>query len=179
MIYMCSFNTMACHFRYLSGFFKVITLKKVNYLENFTAYIGNNATDNYNEHLNELNQRNFYKPHGKPQYSASTIWYVLHLRYISLRANRLLLEKFPMLSLPLLNKIQQGGVDAIKALKAAHEKDFFSCDCILMIDEMYFQRSAQYQSGEYVGVDEDGNLYKGIVAFMKVGFKLSFVVQAM
>ena len=85
-----------------------------------------------------------------------------------------------MQSLPLLNKIQQGGVDAIKALKTAHEKDSFSCDCILMIDEMHLQKSAQYQSGKYVGVDEDGNLYKGIVAFMKVGYKLSmpFVVQA-
>ena len=51
----------------------------------------------------------------------------------------------------------------------------------LMTDIVYLQKSAQYQSGEYVGVDEDGNLYKGIVAFMKVGFKLSmpFVVQAM
>ena len=107
--------------------------------------------------------------------------YVLHLRYISLQANRLLLEKFPIQSLPLLNKIQQGGVDAIKALKTAHEIDSFSCDCILMIDEMHLQKSAQYQSGKYVGVDKDGNLYKGIVAFMKVGFKLSmpFVVQAM
>ena len=81
------------------------------------------------------------------------IWYVLHLRYTSLQANKLLLEKFPMLSLPLLNKIQQGGVDALKALKTVHEKDPFSCDCILMIDKMYLQKSAQYQSGEYVGVD--------------------------
>ena len=50
----------------------------------------------------------------------------------------------------------------------------------MLIDEIYFQNSAQYQSGEYVGVDEEGNLYKGIVAFMVVGFKLSipFVVQA-
>ena len=45
-----------------------------------------------------------------------------------------------------------------------------------MIDEMYLQKSAQYQSGEYV---EEGNLYKGIVGFMVVGLKLSipFVVQ--
>ena len=50
----------------------------------------------------------------------------------------------------------------------------------LMTDVVYLQKSAQYQSGEYVKVDEDGNLYKGIVAFMKVGYKLSmpFVVQA-
>ena len=45
---------------------------------------------------------------------------------------------------------------------------------------MYLQKSAQYQSGENEGVDKEGNLYKGTVAFMVVGFKLSipFVVQA-
>ena len=45
---------------------------------------------------------------------------------------------------------------------------------------MYLQKAAQYQSGEYVGVDEEGNLHKGIVAFMVVGLKQSipFVVQA-
>ena len=35
------------------------------------------------------------------------------------------------------------------------------------------QKSAQYQSEEYVGVDEEGNLYKGIIAFMVVGLKQS------
>ena len=30
-----------------------------------------------------------------------------------------------MLSLPLLDKIQQDGVDALKALKAVHEKVYF------------------------------------------------------
>ena len=58
------------------------TLKKICYLENFPVYIRNNATDNYNEDLNELNQRKFYKPHGKSQYSASMIWFALHLRYM-------------------------------------------------------------------------------------------------
>ena len=44
---------------------------------------------------------------------------------------------------------------------------------------MYLQKSAQYQSGEYVGVDKEGNLYKGIVTFMVVGLKQSirFAVQ--
>ena len=107
------------------------------------------------------------------------IWYAFHFCYTSLQVNRLLLEKVPMLSLLLFNKIQQGRVDALKALKTVHEKGSFSFDCILMIDEVYLQKSAQYQSGEYVGVDEEGNLYKGIVAFMVVGFRLSipFVVQ--
>ena len=55
----------------------------------------------------------------------------------------------------------------------------FSCDRILIIDEMYLQNSAQYQSGENEGVDKEGKLYKGTVAFMVVGFKLSipFFVQ--
>ena len=45
---------------------------------------------------------------------------------------------------------------------------------------MYLQKSAQYQSGENEGVDKEGNLYKGTVAFMVVGFKISipFVVWA-
>ena len=46
-----------------------------------------------------------------------------------------------------------------------------------MMDEMYFQKSSQYQSGEYV--EEEGNLYKRIFAFMVVGLKqsLPFVAQ--
>ena len=49
-----------------------------------------------------------------------------------------------------------------------------------MADEMYLQKARQYHSGEYIGADEDGNLYKGIVAFMIVGLQESipYVVQA-
>ena len=45
-----------------------------------------------------------------------------------------------------------------------------------MIEVMYLQKSAQYQSGEYV---EEGNLCKWIFAFLVVGLKQSvpFVVQ--
>ena len=64
------------------------------------------------------------------------IWYTLHLRYTSLQAYRLFLEKFSMPSLSLLNKIQ-GVVDALKALKTLYEKGSFSRDCILVIDQMY------------------------------------------
>ena len=80
-----------------------------------------------------------------------------------------------MQSFSLLNKIQQAGVDALKALKTLYEKGSFSRNCILMIDEMYLQKSAQYQSGEYVGIDEEGNLYKGVAAFMVVGLKQSIL----
>ena len=45
-----------------------------------------------------------------------------------------------------------------------------------MIDQMYLQKSAQYQSGENV---EERNLYKGIFAFLVVELKQSipFLVQ--
>ena len=63
----------------------------------------------------------------------------------------------------------------LNVLKTLHEKGSFSCDCILMTYEMHLRKSAQYQSGEYVGVDEEG-----ITTFMVVGLKQSipFVVQA-
>ena len=35
-----------------------------------------------------------------------------------------------------------------------------------MVDEMYLHKAVQYQAGEYVGADEEGNLFQGIVAFM-------------
>ena len=50
------------------------------------------------------------------------IRYALHLRYTSLQTYMLLLEKSPMLSLSLLNNIQQGGVHGLKALKTLFEK---------------------------------------------------------
>ena len=60
-------------------------------------------------------------------------------------------------------------------LKTLHEKGSFSCDCILMTHEMYLPKSAQYQSGEHVGIDEEG-----ITTFIVVRLKQSipFVVQA-
>ena len=72
--------------------------------------------------------KDIYKPQGRPPYSAS----ILHLRYTSLQANRLLLEKFPMPSLSLLNKIQQGGVDPLRALKTLYKIGSFPYNCILM-----------------------------------------------
>ena len=85
-----------------------------------------------------------------------------------------------MLSFSLLNKIQQGVVDALKASKVLCRKDSFSRKCILVVDEMYLQKSTQYQSGEYVWEDEEGNLYKGIAARMIVELKqfITFAIQA-
>ena len=45
---------------------------------------------------------------------------------------------------------------------------------------MYLEKATQYHSGEYVGAGDEGNLYKGMVAFIIVGLKESipYIVQA-
>ena len=42
-----------------------------------------------------------------------------------------------------------------------------------MVDEMYLDKATQYHSGKYVEADNEGNLYKGIIAFMIVGLEES------
>ena len=79
-----------------------------------------------------------------------------------------------------MNKIQQGGVNSIKALKIHRENGKISNDCILMVDEMYLEKATQYHSGKYVGVNDEGNLYKNKVAFIIMGLKESipYIVRA-
>ena len=67
-----------------------------------------------------------------------------------------------MPSKSLLNKIQQSRVDSLKFLR---EKSGISTGLMLMVEEMYLQKAAHCQAGEYVGVDEEGNLCKAIVTF--------------
>ena len=43
-------------------------LKKVSMLENLPAHIRNVVFDNYNELLDKLNKRQFFKPKGRPPY---------------------------------------------------------------------------------------------------------------
>ncbi|MEO0684954.1 MAG: hypothetical protein AAFY76_07890, partial [Cyanobacteria bacterium J06649_11] len=81
-------------------------LNKHSILLNFPAYIRTTATENQQLLLDELKQRELYKPRGRPPFSASMIRFALHLRHTSLQAYKLLLEKFPMPSLSLLTKIQ-------------------------------------------------------------------------
>ena len=128
--------------------------------------------------LKEMMDRVHFK--GRPPYSSSMIRYALHLRYTSLQSYKLLLEKFPLPSLSLLHKIQQGGVDALKAVKKLLNEGHISSDVILMVDEMYLQKGTSYQGGDYIGEDETGDLYKGIACFMIVGLKdsIPYVIKA-
>ena len=149
---------------------------KVNNLgqiENFPAHIREVANCGEFSILEELEKRKHYKPKGRPPFSSSMIRYALMLRHTSAQAYRLMLEKFPLPSFSTLAKIQQGGVDAIKAVKLLLEQGKISKDIILMTDEMYLDKGTQFHGGEYVGADIDGTLYKGIVTFMIVGLRKS------
>ena len=92
-------------------------LDKLSMLVNFLLYDRSRAIKNQQELLDELKQRQLYKPTGRPPFSASIIRFALHLRHTSLQAYKLLLENFQMPSISLLNKIQQGGADSLKTLK--------------------------------------------------------------
>ena len=71
-------------------------------------------------------------------------------------------------------------MDSLKALKLLKKSEKISEGIALMADEMYFQKSSQYHSGEYVGADKEENLYKGIVIFMVLESKksISIVINA-
>ena len=135
-----------------------VRLKKVSMLENLPTHIRNVAFDNCNELLDDLSKRQFLIPKGRPPYSIEIIRYGLHIRHTSFQAYKKLLVKFPLPSILLLNKIKQGGVNSIKALKILRENGKISNDCILVVDELYLEKVAQNHSGKYVDADDEGNL---------------------
>ena len=147
-------------------------------LINLAPHVRNFSEQNPYSLIEELENRRNYKPKGHPPLSSEMIRYALLLRYTSLQSYKLLLEKCPLPSISLLNKLQQGGVDAFKAVKILREKQEISDDVILMADEMYLQKCTQFHGGEYIGADVEGNLYKGVVALMIQGLKksISFVI---
>lgn len=147
-------------------------LTKFSMLENLLSYIRNKGCD-YNIILKELNEVQHYDPKGRPKYSSMIIRFALLLRYSSCQTYKMLLQQLPLPSLALLKKITSGGIEAINVAKLLLEKGSISSDCVLLVDEMYLEKAAQYHSGQFIGQDEDGNLYKGIVVFMIVSLKNS------
>ena len=95
----------------------------------------------------------------------------LMLRYTSAQAYTLMMETLPLPAMSTLRKLRKGSVNALKAVKLYLETGQISNDIILIIDEMYLQKCIQYTSGEYLGSDEEGKLYKGIVFFYDTGTK--------
>ena len=54
-------------------------------------------------------------------------------------------------------------------------------ECVLVIDEMYLQKSVQYRRGDFVEQDKEGSLFKGIVVSMIVFLKkfLPIVIRSL
>ena len=158
-------------------------VNNLSQIENFPAHIReitNSGEEDGVSIFDELEARRYYKPQGRPPYSGAVIRYALMLRHTSAQAYRVMLEKFPLPSFSLLAKIQQGGIDSMKAIKVLLKEGKISRDVVLMADEMFFDKGTQYHGGEYIGEDKDGNLYKGIVKFMIVGLKknIPYIVKA-
>ena len=84
----------------------------------------------------------------------------------------MLLEDFPVPSL-FFTQISKGKIDAIKHAQALKKDGKMSEDICHLFAEMYLQKYEEYYGGEHIGSDESGELYKGIVCFMKVGLKES------
>ena len=62
---------------------------------------------------------------------------------------------------------------SVKVAKMLLDEGSISQDVVLMVDEMHLQKATQFHGGQYVGADNDGELFSGIVCFMVVGLKKS------
>ena len=60
----------------------------------------------------------------------------------------------------LLKKIGKGKIDAIKYAQALKKDGKVSEDIWPLVDEMYLQKFEEYFGGEFIGSDENGELYK-------------------
>ena len=150
-------------------------LTNVSKLDNFHSYL-QNLQNFCNTFLEEMQSRQHYKAKGRTPYFSKFLIFALLLRYSSAQAYQILLEHLPFPSMPLLQKLRKGKVDAIKAAKSLKEKNVISEDVILMADKIHLRKSAYYSGGECIGVDSSGNAYKGIMVFMICGLKASIPI---
>ena len=81
----------------------------------------------------------------------------------------MLLEEFPLPSLSYLKSLSKGGIEPTKSLNLMLESGTISSDCVLLLDEIYLQEGVQYHGCSLIGIDEEGELYTGVVTFMVVG----------
>ena len=115
-------------------------------------------------------------PKGSPPFSPSMIRFALLLRYTSASAYRIAKQHLPLPSTSLLEKLRSCKVDCLKVAKLLQRKNKISTDVVLMDDEIYLQKRAQYVGGKYVGADVEGNLHNGIIVFMSNGLQSTLSV---
>ena len=108
---MFSYNLMEIHYLHLIGLYaEQMQLSRFGQLINLAPYI-RNSLNKQNPYflIEELEKRRNYKPKGHSSFSSEMIRYALLLRYTSLQSYKLLLDKFPLPSISLLNKLQQSS----------------------------------------------------------------------
>ena len=79
------------------------------------------------------------------------------MRYTSIQAYKIFLQKLPFSSLSLLAKLKSGSINVINAAKMLKVKGAISEDIIFMVDEMYLQKCIQYAGGQYINADSNKN----------------------
>ena len=77
-------------------------------------------------------------------YLAELMRYALLLCDTSAQCYKYLLNHFSLPSFSTLNKLKQGGLDSLKALKVLQRAGKISDDIIVMAEEMYLQKSSKH-----------------------------------
>ena len=109
------------------------------------------------------------------------MFYVIPISYVIHRAHiQILLHKVPLSPLSLLRKLRRGGLEQIKATEALLDQSKIEMDIVLLIDKIYLQKCVQYQGSKLVGVDGEGNFFKGVITYFINSLKNStpFVIQS-
>ena len=151
-----------------------------SYPENYPPYMksfsGNRATNI----MDELQQIRYRKSDDRPKFTSQLLQLALMLRYTSLPAYQLLVRHFLLLSVSLLKRLIQGGVEPLKGVKLLLNERKIGKDMVLLTDEMYLQKEMQLQQGKLIGCDDNSNFFKGIMTFVIVGLRknVPFVVEA-
>ena len=115
-----------------------------NVLENFPNYIQSVVEKQSYSILKELQKWQLYKQRRCPSFIAELIRYTLLQRYTSKQVYKLLLEKFPLPSFSLLEKIERGGIESITPAKSLVEKGHLSQDHVWMVDEIYHKKEHNF-----------------------------------
>ena len=72
------------------------------------------------------------------------IQFALLLRYTSAAAYKIIKQHLPLPSTSSLEKLRSCKVASLKAAKALKEQNKISTDMVVMVDEMYLQKCAQF-----------------------------------
>ena len=126
-------------------------MTSVSMIPNFVKHMKNIVEEFPRNVLSEIHKIMYFKPQGRPPYSPEVLRF--SLLQTSRQAYAQLLENFPLPSISLLRKLASGGIDSVKALQTLLKEDKTSKDVVLLVDEMYLQKSSEYHGGRMVGKD--------------------------